>query len=187
MEGLEVESEEEHVNALQLVADVVMEEDLHKEEEEASREGGGGDNIGRMVEKILADLSWKLSSKALRVRILPRYTFVHLTIHQDLEKIVADLSVETPEKTSTTLLLKLRKPRNLEEAIRYCKLLLEHFQTVCDAKKCKHMGKAGPSWVLQRLGHSVADKSTMQDIRHLLTTSTDLFASISRSESVVGT
>ena len=63
MESEPVESEEE------------MEEDLHREQD-ASREGGGGDDIARMVERILADLSWKLSSEALKVRI--KFTLLYL-------------------------------------------------------------------------------------------------------------
>ena len=80
-----VESKEENGNEVVMEEDLhrteengnelIMEEDLHKEEE-ASREGGGGDDIACMVENILADLSWKLSSQALKVRI--NFTFLYL-------------------------------------------------------------------------------------------------------------
>lgn len=85
-----------------------------------------------------------------------------------------------PEKTTKEItvshssLLRLPEPRNVEEAVRYCKSLLEHFPG-CDASKCKHMGKKGPVWVLRRLGHDL-EKSKMPEIRHALTTSTSLFS-----------
>ena len=85
------------------------------------------------------------------------------------------LPTETPEKISASRLLRLQKPRNVQEAIRYCRSLLEHFPG-CDAENCKHMGKAGPSWVLQKLGHDGLEKLRMYEIRRVLTTSTSLFS-----------
>ena len=89
--------------------------------------------------------------------------------------IVEGLPATETEEMSTYRLLRLQKPRNVQEAIRYCKSLLEHFPG-CDAKRCKHMGKKGPSWVLQRLSHDGLEKLRMHEIRRVLTTSTNLFS-----------
>lgn len=85
------------------------------------------------------------------------------------------LPAETSEEISASRLLRLSEPRNVQEAVRYCKVLLEHFPG-CDANNCKHMGKKGPAWVLKRLGRDVLEKAKMHEIRRVLTTSTNLFS-----------
>jgi len=158
------------------------------EEEEESREGGGQGSTSTRVQKrpfsnedsdetdskvtkkmrdslshnvvdeIVTNSSWKLSSEALN----------------ELKKILEGLPTEPPSMITKSRLMKLPKPRNVEEGIQYCMWLLEHLRA-CDAKRCKGMAKAGPSWVLRRLGHVVGDESKMQDIHQMLTTSTNLF------------
>jgi hypothetical protein len=78
-------------------------------------------------------LAFKLGSFEGQFYLL--YIFVHLIIHQELRKIVEDLPViEAPAKISASILLKLRKPRNVGEAVVYCELLQQHFHIVCDGK-----------------------------------------------------
>jgi hypothetical protein len=122
-------------------------------------------------------LTWTLEFEALEVRTcLVLLPFVRLIIHQELKEIVKDLPVETPpdwKKLPPSKLLRLSNPTNVEEAIRYCKVLVEHFST-CE-EKCRHMAKAGPFWVLQHLGLDLANSATMPEIRKKLISSTNLF------------
>ena len=105
---------------------------------------------------------------------------VHLMMFPQMQTVVRYLTkctppIETQEIIPVSCLLRLPKPRNVQEALRYCKTLLEHF-LVCDANNCKHMGKKGPAWVLHRLGHAVLEKLRMHEICHALTMSTNLFS-----------
>lgn len=85
-------------------------------------------------------------------------------------------AVEDPKKIAPSRLIRINKPRYLREGVAYCKCLSEHFPG-CDAATCKHMGKSGPVWILQKLGHDVSLKLTLDEICRLLSTSTKLFSS----------
>lgn len=88
------------------------------------------------------------------------------------------LPAETPQKMGASSLLRLAAPRNVEEGVRYCKYLLEHFPG-CDPSNCKHFGKKGCVWVLKKLGFDL-ENSKMVEIRLALTTHTTLFSLPSR-------
>lgn len=84
-----------------------------------------------------------------------------------------DLPIQAAQYLSRSLLLKRHFPRNVEEGVRYCHLLLDHYGRCNTACKC--MAKKGPLWVLQRLA-DVADDLTLSEIKRELTSSTDLFS-----------
>lgn len=86
-----------------------------------------------------------------------------------------DLPEETAEELAEYRLLRLQQPHNVEEAVTYCRSLKEHFfglggEGRCDASGCKHMGKAGPLWVLRKLLGRNPETLKMVDICHKLTT-----------------
>jgi hypothetical protein len=88
---------------------------------------------------------------------------------------VENLPIEPPLRLIPSRLVRLAKPRYVEEGVQYCKCLRDHYKICKNWKGCKAMGKPGPSWVLQRLDLDVTNKSTMQDIHQMSTTSTALF------------
>jgi hypothetical protein len=93
-----------------------------------------------------------------------------------------EISTNLGVSVSRTATMRITKPMNVQEGIRYCKCLREHFWgyddvKACNGTDCHHMSKKGPIWVLEKLGRNVPEKSKMDVIRHILTTSGDLFSS----------
>jgi len=91
---------------------------------------------------------------------------------------VQDFPVEASEVENgpPSRFLRIKLPANIDQAVKYCKALVDHFKT-CNGTSCKHMAKTGPLWVLKKLGHGVDSTTTWQDIHHILATSTNLFRS----------